>query len=89
MGPDRALDLMSSMLWTAVVIGGPVMLATMVVGLIISIFQVATQIQEITLTYVPKMLTALCMCLILGAWMIDKLTGYARALYLTIPSLGS
>lgn len=63
MGPDRAIDLMNSMLWNAVIIGGPIMMATLIVGLLISVFQVATQIQEITLSYVPKILTAVLMCL--------------------------
>lgn len=88
MGPDRALDLMNSMLWNAIVIGGPIMLATLIVGLIVSVFQVATQIQEITLSYVPKILTAVLLCLALGSWMVERLTGFARSLYLIIPTLG-
>lgn len=88
MGPDRAIDLMNSMLWNAVIIGGPIMMATLIVGLLVSVFQVATQIQEITLSYVPKILTAVLMCLALGSWMIERLTGFARSLYMIIPSLG-
>lgn len=88
MGPDRALDLMNSMLWNAIIIGGPIMLATLIVGLIVSVFQVATQIQEITLSYVPKILTAVLLCLALGSWMVERLTGFARSLYLIIPTLG-
>ncbi|WP_379549960.1 flagellar biosynthesis protein FliQ [Erythrobacter sp. W53] len=87
MTPDRALDFMNDMLWSAAVIGGPVMLATLLVGLTVSIFQVATQIQEITLSYVPKIVTAGVMLVILGPWMVSKLTSFARDLYLTIPSL--
>lgn len=88
MGADRALDLMNSMLWNAIIIGGPIMLATLIVGLIVSVFQVATQIQEITLSYVPKILTAVLLCLALGSWMVERLTGFARSLYLIIPTLG-
>ena len=87
MTPDRALDFMNDMLWSAAVIGGPVMLATLLVGLTVSIFQVATQIQEITLSYVPKIVTAGVMLVILGPWMLSKLTSFARDLYLTIPSI--
>lgn len=76
------------MLWNAVVIAGPIMMATLLVGLVISVFQVATQIQEITLSYVPKILTAVLLCLALGSWMIERLTGFARSLYLLIPALG-
>jgi len=87
MTPDRALDFMNDMLWSAAVIAGPVMLATLLVGLTVSIFQVATQIQEITLSYVPKIVTAGVMLVILGPWMVSKLTSFARDLYLTIPAL--
>lgn len=87
MGPDRALDFMNSMLWNAVIIGGPIMVATLLVGVAISVFQVATQIQEITLSYVPKIVTAVFVCLLLGSWMIERLTGFARGLYLLIPTL--
>lgn len=88
MTPDRALDYLNEMLWSAAVVAGPVMLATLLVGLIVSIFQVATQIQEITLSYVPKIVTAGLMMILLGSWMIGQLTGFARDLYLTIPTLG-
>ncbi len=87
MTPDRALDYMNDMLWSAAVVAGPVMLATLLVGLTVSIFQVATQIQEITLSYVPKIVVAGLMLIILGPWMISHLTAFARDLYLTIPSL--
>jgi len=87
MGPDRALDLMNEMLWNTAVVAGPVLLATLAVGLIVSVFQVATQIQEITLSYVPKMLAAMVLLIALGPWMIARLTGFARSLYLLIPSL--
>ena len=85
--PVRALDFMNDMLWYAALIAGPVMLATLLVGLTISVFQVATQIQEITLSYVPKILTAGLILVIIGPWMLSQLTGYARDLYLTIPAL--
>ena len=76
------------MLWSAAIVAGPVMLATLLVGLLISVFQVATQIQEITLSYVPKIVTAGLMLILLGSWMIGQMTGFARELYMTIPALG-
>lgn len=88
MTPDRALDYLNDMLWSAAVIAGPVMLTTLVVGLVISVFQVATQIQEITLSYVPKIVAAGAVLILLGSWMMGQMTGFARDLYLTIPSLG-
>lgn len=87
MGPDRALNLMDAMLWNAALIAGPVLLATLAVGLIVSVFQVATQIQEITLSYVPKIITAAVILIALGPWMISRLTGFARSLFMMIPTL--
>ncbi|HTN14535.1 MAG TPA: flagellar biosynthesis protein FliQ [Sphingomonadaceae bacterium] len=88
MGADRALGLLYEALWTGLVIAGPVLLATLAVGLLISIFQVATQIQEITLSYVPKTLVAGVTLVALGPWMLTRLTDFARGLYMLIPSLG-
>jgi len=87
MGTDRALGLMNEMLWNAVIIAGPVLIATLAVGLAISVLQVATQIQEITLSYVPKTLAAVFTLIALGPWMVARLTDFARSLYLLIPTL--
>ena len=87
MEQGQALDLLDQMLWNAVLLAMPVLLATLVVGLIISIFQVATQIQEMTLSYVPKILTAAFLLIALGPWMLGRLTDWARGLYLSIPTL--
>jgi flagellar biosynthesis protein FliQ len=76
------------MLWSAAIVAGPVMLATLLIGLIVSVFQVATQIQEVTLSYVPKILVAGLVMILLGPWMISHITGFTRDLYMSIPSLG-
>ncbi len=87
MGSDRALGLMYEALWNAMVIAGPALLAALVVGVVISVLQVATQIQEMTLSYVPKMLVTAFVLIALGPWMLARLTDFARGLYLLIPSL--
>lgn len=83
---DRALSLLDDMLWNSLIVAGPILIATLLVGLLISIFQVTTQIQEITLSYVPKILTAALLLIAIGPWMMGRLTHYATALYLTIPA---
>lgn len=87
MGADRALFFLNQMVWAALTIGGPLLVCTMIVGLIISIVQVATQIQEVTLTYVPKLLTAAVVLILMGGWMLGQLTQFAMTLYQSIPSL--
>jgi flagellar biosynthetic protein FliQ len=84
---DQALNLLNDMLWNCLVVGGPILLATMLVGLAISVLQVATQLQEVTLSYVPKLLTAALLLILLGPWMIARVSDFARSLFLAIPSL--
>ena len=88
MGADQALFLLNQLIWTAIVIGGPILLGTMIVGLVISVLQVATQIQEVTLSYVPKLLTAAALLLLLGGWMLGRLDQFAIALFQSIPDIG-
>ncbi|OJY54766.1 MAG: flagellar biosynthetic protein FliQ [Sphingomonas sp. 67-41] len=77
------------MLWNCLIVAGPVLLTTLVVGVLISILQVATQMQEMTLSYVPKLLVAAMLLILLGPWMIARITDFARGLYLVIPTLAS
>lgn len=86
---DRALNLINDMLWNCMVVGGPVLIATLLIGLAVSVVQVATQLQEVTLSYVPKLLTAALLLILLGPWMIARVTDFARSLYLSIPSLAA
>ena len=85
---DRALNLLNDMLWNCIVIAGPVLIATLVIGVLISVLQVATQLQEATLTYVPKLLVVGLVMVALGPWMIARITDFARGLYQLIPTIG-
>lgn len=78
MNQDIALQLASEMLLTAAKISAPFLLVCLVVGLLVSIIQVATQIQEMTLTFIPKIIAAVVTLLILGSWMMSGLAEYAR-----------
>lgn len=88
MGADRALNLLNEMLWASLLVAGPVLIATLLVGLLISVFQVTTQLQEITLSYVPKILVAAFLLIAIGPWMMGRVTQFATSLYTVIPSLG-
>ena len=88
MNADRALYFLNEMVWQAMWIAGPMLAVTLAIGLLISVFQVATQVQEITLSYVPKIFGAAVMLIVLGPWMLGRLTEFARSLYQWIPSLG-
>ncbi len=89
MGTDRALSLLDQMLWTAFLVSGPILAAVLIVGVLISVLQVATQIQEMTLTYVPKLLVSGFLLMFLGPWMIGRIIQFAQGLFLSIPSLAN
>ena len=88
MSADQALFFINDMLLTAFYVAGPILVATLVVGLLISVLQVTTQIQEITLSYVPKILVAAALLIVLGPWMLSRLAGFAISLYQRLPALG-
>lgn len=88
MGTDRALNFLNDMLWQSLVVAGPILIATLIVGLMVSVFQVTTQLQEMTLSYVPKILIAAFLLIAIGPWMMGRMTNFASQLYLLIPTLG-
>ena len=87
MSADTALYFLGQMLWTVMLVGAPILLATLLVGLLISVFQVTTQIQEITLSYVPKILIAGLLLGVLGPWILSQISSFAISLYGLIPTL--
>jgi len=82
---DFALSLFAEMLWTAIYVGLPILGFSMLVGLLVSIFQVVTQIQEVSLTFIPKLITVAVVILVLGPWMLGKLIEFATVTIRNIP----
>ena len=87
MHSDMALAMMAELLWTGLTICLPVLGLVMAVGFIISLLQVVTQVQEMTLTFVPKLLTAGIALVVFGPWMLRRLTQFTTALWSSIPSM--
>jgi flagellar biosynthetic protein FliQ len=87
-GADQAVGLVNQLLWNTIIIAAPVLVAALVVGLVISILQVATQLQEMTLSYVPKLLVSALVLVALGPWMIGRMTQFAISAIQLIPQLG-
>ncbi len=73
-------------MWTALKIGAPMLGVSLVVGLIISTVQAVTQINEATLSFVPKVLAMMLVLGLCGPWMLDTLVGYATAIFTSLPS---
>ncbi len=73
----------------ALSMAGPLLLVTLIVGLLISIFQAATQINEMTLSFIPKLLAVGTAVVLLGPWLISTMVDYMQTLFASIPSLAS
>lgn len=87
MGADFALELVDRLLWTSFWVAAPVLLAALAVGLLVSVLQVATQLQEATLSYVPKLLAAAFVLIAFGPWMLHQVTQFAITTIQMIPAL--
>ena len=81
----EATDLIRDTLMLALFVSAPMLLIGMAVGIIISLFQAVTQIQEQTLTFIPKILATVAVMVIGGPWMLDQLLSYTRDLWASIP----
>ena len=82
---DIASDLLKRTLELAFIITSPVLAGVFIIGIVISIFQAATQINEMTLTFVPKLLLALVIMFILSNWFLIELTDFTKELWTQIP----
>lgn len=87
MTPSEAITLLQNAVIMTMLISAPVLLVAMVVGLLISLFQAITQIQEMTLTFVPKIVAVMLTLLFLSSWMITKLVDYTHELIVSIPNI--
>ncbi len=86
MTPENVVEIGQYAMKTVVLVAGPMLLAGMVVGLVISIFQAATQINEATLSFVPKIVAAVAVLGFAGPWMMTTLVEYLQRTLQAIPS---
>jgi len=87
MTPGIAVTLAQNAITITLLLAGPLLLMGMVVGFIISLFQAVTQIQEMTLTFVPKIIAVMLTTLFLSSWMITKMIDYTQDLIASLPML--
>jgi len=87
MNQDTVVNLASQAMSLALKIAGPLLLVALVIGLVISIFQAVTQIQEQSLTLIPKIAAIAVITVVLGPWMLNQMVAYTTNLYLAIPTL--
>jgi flagellar biosynthetic protein FliQ len=87
MGPETVLDIGREALWLAVLLAGPLLGAALAVGLFIGVIQAATQIQEMTLSFIPKLLALVVVLFIVGPWMLRIIVTFSERLFMDIPGL--
>jgi flagellar biosynthesis protein FliQ len=87
MNQDTVVNLASQAMSLALKIAGPLLLVALVIGLVVSVFQAVTQIQEQSLSLIPKIAGVAVVIVLLGPWMLGQLVAYTTALYTAIPTM--
>lgn len=87
MTPETVLDVGREALWVIALLSAPLLLSALAVGLIVGMIQAATQIQEMTLTFIPKLIVLALALLMAGSWMLGVLTDFSITLIQNIPDL--
>lgn len=85
MNPEQVMTIGRYALEVTLTIAAPLLLAALVTGLVISIFQAATQINEMTLSFIPKLLAMFITLMLAGPWMLQIMIDYIERLYTSIP----
>ncbi len=87
MTPETVITIGQQALWVTMMLASPLLGSALAVGLIIGMFQAATQINEMTLSFIPKLLVLVLALITAGPWMLSVMTSYTRQLMEQIPSL--
>jgi len=87
MTPETVTTIGQQALWVTMMIASPMLLSALAVGLMVGMFQAATQINEMTLSFIPKLLVLVMSLVVAGPWMLSVIINYTRQLMEQIPSL--
>jgi len=86
MTEDMVISLGRDAIMTTVILSAPLLISALVVGLIVSVIQAVTQVNEATLTFIPKMITIVIVMLVLAPWMTQMITSYTTELFTSVPN---
>lgn len=87
MSPEQVLTIGSEAMQTTLIVAAPILGTALAIGLVVSIFQAATQINEQTLSFIPKLVGVMAMLLLAGHWMLMTLVDYMNRVFTMIPQL--
>ena len=86
MNNEVVMQVFANLMWNAALIAAPVLLATLLTGLVVSVLQAVTQIQDMTLSFIPKIIAAAVSLAVFGPWMLRKLVQFAVELISNLPT---
>jgi flagellar biosynthetic protein FliQ len=87
MTPETVVNLVQQALEVSILVSAPLLLTALVTGLVVSVFQAATQINEMTLSFIPKLLAIFAVMVLAGPWMLSIMVDFTRRLIESIPGL--
>ncbi|MEM8816991.1 MAG: flagellar biosynthesis protein FliQ [Pseudomonadota bacterium] len=87
MTPETVTTIGQQAMWVTMLISAPMLVSALAVGLLVGMFQAATQINEMTMSFIPKLLVLVIAIVAAGPWMLSVIVNYTRELVLSIPSL--
>ena len=87
MSPDTVMDVGREAMYLTVMLAAPLLLSALAVGLMIGVFQAATQLQEMTLSFIPKLMVLVFALLVAGPWMLRMLVEFTLRLFSEIPGM--
>jgi flagellar biosynthetic protein FliQ len=87
MTQDTVMQLATQTLWMTILIAGPLLLSALAIGLLVGMFQAATQINEMTLSFIPKLGVLVAALFIFGPWMLSNIVDFTQRLILNIPQM--
>lgn len=87
MTQDTVMQLATQTLWMTILIAAPLLLSALAIGLLVGMFQAATQINEMTLSFIPKLGILVTALFVFGPWMLSNIVDFTKRLIMNIPSL--
>ena len=88
MNDTAVVEIVREAMWVGGLSAGPILLLVLVIGVLVGIFQAATSINEMTLSFVPKLIAVMLLVLLIGSWQLQVLVDFTRRIFERIPDLG-
>ncbi len=85
MTDSAAISIAGEALMTALLVSAPILVVSLLIGMLVSVFQAMTQINEVTMTFVPKIFGVFVVAAVLGPWMVGTMVNYTERLFATLP----